>query len=108
MKKDFFKETLKKYIAIFILEYKKYLDKDQLDNLNSIDYDNIVTTVDTKYPFGVILFDKIHLSSSNEELIDSLKKMPNYNTKKYEARCKNLSSYIKYMCDNGYDLNNLY
>lgn len=108
MKKDFFKDILKKDIDIFIHEYEKYLDKDQLDKLNNIDYDNIVTTNDTKYPFGITMFDKIYLSSSNEELIDSLKLMPNYNTQKYEARCKNLSSYIKYMCDNGYDLNNLY
>lgn len=107
MKRDII-EILKKSINIFINEYEKYLDQEQLDKLNSIDYNNIIEKDNTKYPFGTILFDKIYLSNSNEELIDSLKIMPNYDTKKYEARCKNLSSYIKYMCDTGYNIINLY
>lgn len=108
MNNDLLITIFKKNIGIFINEYSKYLDREQLDKLRNIDYDNIVSIDDIKIPFGVTLFDKIYLSKTNEDLLESLKKMPNYNTKRYELRSKNLSSYIRYMCDNGYNLTDLY
>ena len=101
-------EILKKDISIFIKEYSDFLDENQLEILKNIDYNNIFIFSDINIPFGTVYLDKIYISNTNIELINNLKKMPNYNSKRFPLINKNLSSYIKYMCDNGYDLINLY
>ncbi len=108
MIKDFLIRLLKKYVSIFINEYKDYLDRDQLEILKNIDYDNVFVFDDICIPFGTVFLGKIYLSNTNNELINNLKKMPNYNTRRTILTSKNLSSYIKYMCESGYDINNLY
>ncbi len=99
---------LKKYITIFIEEYGNYLTKDNLETLRNIDYQNVFVFDDFNVPFGTVFLDKIYLSNSNSILIDKLKEMPNYNKLRKPLNNKNLSSYLKYMCDNGYNLIDYY
>lgn len=99
-------ELLKKYVSIFINEYANYLSKEQLETLRKINFNNIIELTDLTMPFGITQFNKIYLS--NNELINNLKEMPNYNTIRTSLDNKNLSSYLKYMCDNGYDTINYY
>ena len=99
---------LKKYISIFINEYKSYLTEQDLERLNNLDYDNIFVFDDINIPFGEVFLDKIFLNNSNNKLISNLENMPNYNSKKSNLNNKNLSSYLKYMCENGYSLLDFY
>ncbi len=99
---------LKKYITIFIEEYGNYLTKDNLETLRNIDYQNVFVFDDFNVPFGTVFLDKIYLSNSNSILIDKLKEMPNYNKLRKPLNNKNLSSYLKYMCDNGYSIMDFY
>ena len=97
-------ELLKKYVGIFVNEYVDYLSSDQLEILRSIDYEHIISFSDVTRPFGKISLGKIVLSNANEALIKNLTSMPEYNKAKYRLNNKNMSSYLKYMCENGYDL----
>ena len=97
------RELLKKYVSIFINEYGNYLNKDQLDILRRMDYQKVIEFQNMDIPFGKSEFGKIYLTN-NDELINNLKNMPNYNSNKGILHNKNLSSYLKYMCDNGYNL----
>ncbi len=108
MIKESLSQILKKYVSVFINEYSNFLDKEQLETLKNINYENIFVFDNNIVPFGEVNLGKIYLSNINDELINNLKKMPNYNTKRTILTSKNLSSYIKYMCDNGYNLINLY
>ena len=99
---------LKKYISIFINEYKSYLTEQDLERLNNLDYDNIFVFDDINIPFGEVFLDKIYLNNSNNKLISNLENMPNYNSKRSNLNNKNLSSYLKYMCENGYSLIDFY
>lgn len=101
-------KMLKKYVDIFINEYKNFLSSSQLDLLKSIDYQKIITIENLSKPFGEIFLGKIYLSKANEELIERLHKMEGFNTHKYNLDNKDLSSYLKYMCENGYDIQNFY
>ena len=97
-------ELLKKYVNIFITEYEDYLSNNQLEIIRNIDYSHIISFCDTEKPFGDISLGRINLSNVNKELITNLSNMPEYNKTKYPLNNKNLSSYLKYMCDNGYSL----
>ena len=99
---------LKKYVTIFINEYSSYLSKDQLESLKEINYDKAICFMDITRPFGVISLGQICLSKVSDELINNLRNMPNYNTKKTLLHNKNMSSYLKYMCDNGYSVLDYY
>ena len=99
---------LKKYVTIFINEYKDYLTNSDLNKLNNLDYENIFVFEDMNIPFGDVFIDKIYLCNSNSELIKSFKAMSNNNNNKSSLNNKNLSSYFKYMCDNGYNLVDFY
>ena len=46
---------------------------------------------------------KIYLSDANG-LIESIKKMGEFNTKKYQLNNTNITSYLKYICENGYSI----
>ena len=98
----------KKYVAIFLNEYKDYLSKDQLETLKSINYENTIVISETQKPFGNILLGQIHLSSDSEKMINNMKNMPNYNSNHTVLHNKNMSSYLKYICDNGYSVNDYY
>ena len=100
-------KTFKKYVAIFINEYSDFLSKEQLEVLKSINYDNIIALEDISKPFGIVSFGKVYLPKVND-LFNKFKSMPNYNTKKSELANKNMSSYLKYMCDNGYSIMDYY
>ncbi len=95
-------KVFKKYVAIFIEEYAEYLSKDQLELLKDINFDHAIKLDSTNKPFGMISLGQVNLPNYSEELINSLKKMPNYNSSRYTLNNKTLSSYLKYMCDSGY------
>ena len=97
-------EMLKKYVEIFINEYQAYLPSDTIESLQKINYQNIFSFDDITSPFGEVVYGKIHLSKVSNELINTLQQMDNYNSCRYNLNNKNISSYLKYMCDNGYSL----
>ncbi len=105
---DVLNKILKKYIAIFINEYSAYLSREQLELIKNINFDNAIKLGNTSKPFGIISLGQINLSDYSEELINTFKKMPNYNSKRVTLNNKNLTSYLKYMCDNGYNLIDYY
>ena len=98
----------KKYIVVFIQEYSDYLSKEQLELLKTINFNNAIKLDSTSKPFGIISLGQINLSDYSKELIDNLKKMPNYNSYHTELNNRNMSSYLKYMCDSGYSLIDYY
>lgn len=105
---DDLNKILKKYVSVFINEYADYLSKDQLELLKGINYEKVIKLDSTNRPFGVVSLGQINLSSYSDELINNIKKMPNYKTKSYNLNNKNLSAYLKYMCDSGYSLFDYY
>ena len=98
----------KKYVDIFLQEYADYLSIEQLELLKCINFNNAIKLDSTSKPFGIISLGQINLSDYSEELIRNLKKMPNYNSKHEKLNNKNLASYLKYMCDSGYNLIDYY
>ena len=105
---DELNKIFKKYVNVFIEEYVDYLSKDQLELLKDINFDNAIKLDSTSKPFGMVSLGQVNLPNYSEELINNLKKMPNYNTSRYTLNNKNLSSYLKYMCDSGYNLLDYY
>ena len=105
---DSLNNIFKKYVAIFIEEYGDYLSREQLEALKNFNFSNAIKLDSTNKPFGIVSLGQVNLSSYSEELINNLKKMPNYNTARYQLNNKNLSSYLKYMCDSGYNLIDYY
>lgn len=100
---DELNKVFKKYVNVFIEEYADYLSKEQLESLKDINYDNAIKLDSTTRPFGIISLGQVNLSNYTEELINNLKKMPNYNSSHYMLNNKNLSSYLEYMCNSGYN-----
>ena len=94
---DDLNKVFKKYVSVFIQEYADYLSVEQLELLRGINFDNAIKLDSTNKPFGIINLGQINLSDYSEELINNLKKMPNYNTSRYELNNRNLSAYLKYM-----------
>jgi len=105
---DELNKVLKKYVVVFIQEYVNYLSKEQLDLLKNINFNSIIKLDNTNRPFGIVSLGQINLSNYSEELINNLKKMPNYNSHHYELNNKNISAYLKYMCDCGYNVFDYY
>ena len=105
---DDLNNVFKKYVSVFINEYADYLSKDQLELLKNINYDNAIKLDSTSKPFGIVALGQVNLPSYSDELINNLKKMPNYNGSHYQLNNKNLSAYLKYMCDSGYNLFDYY
>lgn len=106
--KDVLSNLLKKYVGIFVKEYASLLNKEQLETLREIDYENIIAFEDLNNPFGLINLGKIYLSNSSNDLIHNLEKMPDFNTSRYFLNNRNLTSYLKYMCTNGYTITDYY
>jgi len=94
---------LKKYVSIFLDEYKNFLNHEQLDTLKSINYDKIIHYNDLSYPLGLVNFNQIYLSNNVDSLINTMKNMPNYGIRNEVLNNKNYSSYLKYICENGYN-----
>lgn len=101
-------KVFKKYVAIFIEEYANYLSREQLELLKEINFDNAIKLDSTSKPFGIISLGQVNLSDYSAELINNLKKMPNYNSHNTNNINRNMSSYLKNMCDNGYNLIDYY
>ena len=99
---DDLNNVFKKYVAIFLNEYKDFLSKDQLETLKNINYDKAIIIDDIESPFGCISLGQIHLSNTSEKIINNMKNMKDFNSKHTILHNKNISSYLKYMCDNGY------
>lgn len=98
----------KKYVAIFLSEYKDFLSKDQLEILKSINYEKTIIIDETGKPFGNISLGQIHLASSSEKMINNMRILPEYNSHHTLLQNKNMASYLKYICDNGYDVFDYY
>lgn len=105
---DKLNNIFKKYVTVFIQEYADYLSREQLETLKEFNFNNAIKLDNVNKPFGIISLGQINLSNSSEELINNLRKMPNYNSVHYELNNRNMSSYLKYMCDSGYDLIDYY
>ena len=105
---DSLNQIFKKYVAIFINEYRDFLSIEQLEALKSVDYNNAIVLDNVSKPFGVISLGKVHLANTVEKLIKNFHNMPNYNKERRELDNKNMASYLKYMCDNGYDVKDYY
>ena len=105
---DSLNSIFKKYVAIFINEYSNFLSIEQLEVLKSINFNNTIIIDEVSKPFGMVSLGQIHLSNITDELFQNMRNMPNYNTLKSELDNKNLSSYLKYMCDNGYNNSDYY
>ena len=97
-------EMLKKYVSIFINEYHSLLSKEQLETLKELNYNNIINFDNLEVPFGKVYFGKIYLSEISCDLINNLHNMEGFNSHKYDLNNKDISSYLQYMCDNGYSL----
>ncbi len=98
----------KKYVTIFLEEYAEYLSKEQLEILRNFNYEKAICLDSVDKPFGEISLGRVCLAKDSDELINKLKNMPNYNTVKSNLHNKNMSSYLKYMCDNGYSVEDYY
>ena len=105
---DDLNKLFKKYVAIFINEYSDFLSKEQLEVLKSINYENIITLDNINKPLGIVSLGRVHLSTENNEMFNNFKNMPEFNSKKSELDNKNMKAYLKYMCDNGYDIKDYY
>ena len=101
-------DILKKYVVIFLNEYKDILSKDQLETLKNINFDKAIIIAESKKPFGNISLGQIYLSSDSEKMINDMKNMEEYNSSHTILHNKNMSTYLKYMCDNGYNLLDYY
>ena len=100
---DDLNKLFKKYVSVFIEEYANYLSKDQLESLKDINFNNAIKLDSTTRPFGIISLGQVNLPNYSEELISNLKKMPNYDKHHSMLNNRNISSYLKYMCDSGYN-----
>ncbi len=98
----------KKYVAIFLDEYRDFLTRDQLEILKNINYEKTIVIDKNNNPFGTIYLGQIHLSNENNKLFDNMKNMPEYNSNHTDLHNKNMTSYLKYMCDNGYQVDDYY
>lgn len=105
---DNLNKIFKKYVVIFLNEYQDYLSKDQLELLRNIDYEKTIIIDEIQKPFGTISLGQIHLSSDSEKMFDNFKKMPEFNSSHTILHNKNMASYLKYMCDNGYSVFDYY
>ncbi len=100
--------VFKKYVTIFINEYSDFLTIEQLEVLKSINFENTIILDKNSKPFGMVSLGQIHLSNITDELFKDIRSMPNYNTNKRILDNRNLSSYLQYMCDNGYQESDYY
>ena len=105
---DNLNKIFKKYVAIFLNEYQDFLSKEQLEILRNIDYEKTIVIDEIQRPFGTVLLGQIHLSSDSEKMINDFKKMSEFNSQHTILHNKNLSSYLEYMCNNGYSLEDYY
>ena len=99
---DDLNQIFKKYIVIFLNEYQDFLSKEQLETLRNINYEKTIIIDEIEKPFGIISLGQIHLSKDSEELFNNMRKLPEFNSHHTILHNKNMSSYLKYMCDNGY------
>ncbi len=105
---DNLNNIFKKYVTIFLNEYKDFLSKDQLETLRNINYEKTIIIDDVQKPFGYISLGQIHLSSDTEKLFNNMRNMKEFNSNHTILQNKNMSSYLKYMCDNGYSVMDYY
>ena len=105
---DDLNKLFRKYVSIFISEYSDFLSKEQLESLKTINFNNTICLDNVSKPFGYVSLGRIHLSNYSNELINNLRVMPNYNSNRSVLDNKNMSSYLKYMCDNGYNVIDYY
>lgn len=101
-------ELLKKYVSIFLDEYADFLDHEQLEILRDINYEKVIHFNELSYPLGIVNFNQIYLSNSIDGLIKAISNMPNYGSRSSYLNNKNYSSYLKYICDNGYTKDEYY
>ena len=72
------KVTLKKYVTIFLNEYKNYLSNEQKGILENIDYNTIIKFNDTCNPLGCVSYNQIYLSTKYIDLEKQIKDIDGY------------------------------
>lgn len=87
---DKLSEILKKYVSMFINEYGKYLNKEQLMVLKNINYNQIIKVNDFIIPVGIVNYDSIYISRN---LLD----IPKKQVQNEWINNKNYSGYLKYL-----------
>lgn len=83
-------DLLKKYVNIFIKEYSSYLNKEQLEILKNINYEQVIKTNDFSIPVGIVNYNSIYIS-------DNLLNIPKKNNNESWINNKNYSSYLKHL-----------
>ena len=91
--KDKISALLKKYVNIFLKEYRSYLNKEQLMLLKQINYNQIIKLSNFSIPVGIINYSSIYLSNN-------LLNIPKTNNKECFINNKNYTSYLKILNNN--------
>ena len=102
------KKLLQKFVALFVKEYGKFLDREQLETLRNIDYESIIHISKYDYPLGVVNLNQIYFTDQVDGLIDTMKTMEEYGHYNTFLNNKTFTSYLKYCRDNGYDTYTFY
>lgn len=71
---------LEKYIKVIILDYGKYIPKEKLEMLQTIDYNKVIKIYDTNTINGLCWKGNIHLPSNVNNIFQILSELPEYGT----------------------------
>lgn len=71
---------LGEYIKAIVLDYGKYIPKERLETLQTIDYNKVIQIYDTHTINGACGNENIHLPSGVNEIFQMLSKLPEYGT----------------------------
>lgn len=71
---------LEKYIKVIILEYGKYIPREKLEMLQTIDYNEVIKIYNTNTINGLCGKGNIHLPSNVNKIFQILSELPEYGT----------------------------
>jgi len=94
--KDRISSLLKRYVDIFLQEYASYLDKEQKEILNNINYSQVIKLSDFSIPVGIINYESIYIS-------DNLINIPKKQMTNTWLDNKNYTNYLNYLNNVGCD-----
>ena len=94
--------NLKRFVNLFFQEYSKYLNKDQLETIKNINYDNIIHIDKLDYPLGITNLGQIYFNNA-DELMETMKKTDYYGSGNLTINNKNYTNYLQYMCEKKYN-----
>lgn len=102
------KVTLKKYVTIFLNEYRNYLSKEQINNLENINYDTIIKFNDTCNPLGCVSYNQMYLSTNFINLEKEIKAIDGYGSVNRLINNKSLKGYLEQTWQVGYNSTSYY